>query len=192
MVALFLRVVFGFVLACLAVAATKVAFVITPADVLSLEPDARLERLARAGVLTLAVATQTGIFAAPFAVIVIGYAYWQRIKGWPYFVFSGLIISLLGLAVLFAAESPAKPTIANAYAIAAYIFAGMIGGYVYWIAAGRKAGRGGPQPKRDFNALPGSAAAGDAKGGRSTSGDEDVKVKKAARNGNGSGIAQGT
>lgn len=150
MIAVFVRIVSGFVLACLAVAATKVAFVITPADILALEPVARVERLARAGVLTLAVATQTAIFAAPFAAIAVAFAYWQRIRGWPFYVFAALVISLLGLAVLFAAESPAHPTIANAYAAAAYTFAGMIGGYVYWVVAGRVAGRRKEQPRPDF------------------------------------------
>lgn len=137
MFALFVRIILGFVLACLAAATTKVAFVITPADILALPPDQQAERLARAGVLILAVATQTAVFAAPFALITIAIAQLRRIGGWPFYVYAGLIISLIGLAVLFMTESPARPTIANAYAVAAYTFAGMIGGYVYWVVAGR-------------------------------------------------------
>lgn len=150
MIASFLRIIFGFVLACLAAAATKVAFVITPTDILALEPNARLEQLARAGVLMLAVATQSAIFAAPFAAIVIFFGHRHRLRGWPFYVFTGLIISLLGFATLFVTESSGIPTIANAYAAAAYTFAGMIGGYVYWVVSGRLAGSKEALSRPDF------------------------------------------
>lgn len=150
MIASFLRSVFGFVLACLAAAATKVGFVITPLELLALEPSAGLEQLARAGVLMLAVATQSAIFAAPFAVIVIVLGHRQRIRGWPYYVFSGLLISLLGFATLYITESAGHPTIGNAYAAAAYTFAGMIGGYVYWAVSGRGAGGSKERLRSDF------------------------------------------
>lgn len=148
MIASFLRSIFGFVLACLAAAATKVAFVITPLDILALEPGAGLEQLARAGVLMLAVATHSAIFAAPLAAIVIILAHKRQIRGWPYYVFSGLLISLLGFATLFITEAAGYPTIGNAYAAAAYTFSGMIGGYVYWAVSGRRAG--GKQQRPDF------------------------------------------
>lgn len=150
MIASFLRSVFGFLLACLAAAATKVAFVITPLEVLALEPSAGLEQLARAGVLMLAVATQSAIFAAPLAAVIIVLGHRQRIRGWPFYVFSGLLISLLGFATLFVTESAGLPTIGNAYAAAAYTFAGMIGGYVYWAVSGRAAGGRKERLRPDF------------------------------------------
>ncbi|CFX07702.1 membrane protein of unknown function [Candidatus Filomicrobium marinum] len=193
MIASFLRILLGFVFACLAAAMTKVAFVITPADILALGPDAQLERLARAGALILAVATQSAIFALPFAAIAIGLAHWLRIRGWPYYGFAGLLISLLGFAALYASEPSGIPTIANAYAVAAYLFAGVIGGYVYWVIAGRVAGRRSPPPKPDFVARRGEARDGNGEGrgatGESAPQDERLAQVKLNARVNGTGSA---
>lgn len=197
MIASVLRILLGFVLACLAAATTKVAFVITPADILALSPDAQLERIARAGALILAVATQSAIFALPFAAIAIGLAHWLRIRGWAYYGLAGLLISLLGFAALYASEPSGIPTIANAYALAAYLFAGVIGGYVYWTIAGRVAGRRSPPSKPDFVARRGEANGGNGEGqdatGKSPSQEERLaEVKLNARvNGSGSDRANG-
>lgn len=166
MIASFLRSVFGFLLACFGAAATKVAFVITPIDILALEPSAGLELFARAGVLMLAVATQSIIFAAPLAAIIIVLGHLYRIRGWPFYVFGGLLISLIGFATLFATESSGHPTIANAYAAAAYTFAGMIGGYLYWAVSGRLAGSKEERVRPDFVVRRGEAdkASGERKG----------------------------
>lgn len=180
MIASFLRILLGFVLACLTAAATKVAFVITPTDILALSPDAQLERLARAGALTLAVATQSAVFALPFAALAIGLAYWLRIRGWPYYSFAGLIISLLGFAALYASEPSGVATIANAYAVAAYLFAGVIGGYVYWAIAGRVAGRPSPPPKPDFVARRGEAKSRNGEG-QSTASTSPSKEERLAQ-----------
>ena len=62
-----IRVIFGFVLACLAAGAVKVAFAVTPAELAQASPD----RLWQAGEWALLAATETAVFAAPFALIAV-------------------------------------------------------------------------------------------------------------------------
>lgn len=140
MLAASLRIIFGFVLACLAGAITQVLFVITPADLYALEGGERWEQAGRALAVALSAATQFAVFSAPFAGVAILIGSLQRFRGWGYYVFAGLAIALLGFAVLYAAEESSEFTIANGYALAAFAFSGIIAGYVYWLIAGRSAG----------------------------------------------------
>lgn len=139
------RSLIGFVLACLAAALTQVLFVITPADLYLLEMDQRVEQAGRALALALSAATQFAIFAAPFALVAVIFGFVQGLRGWAYYVFVGLAISLLGFAALYAGESQSDFTIANSYAVAAFAFSGIIAGYVFWLVAGR-----GPAKRPDF------------------------------------------
>ena len=68
-----LRILFGFIVACLIAGVVTVAFVVTPADIANLPPEAQPERLGNAGILAL-FATHSAIFAFPFAIIAIGIA----------------------------------------------------------------------------------------------------------------------
>lgn len=147
MIAAFIRILIGFALACLVAAITQVLFVITPADLYSLGGEARMERVGFAWLVALSAATQAAIFAAPFALVAIGFGLAQALRGWAYYVFVGLGIAIAGFVVLYAGENSGQPTIANSYAVAAFAFSGIIGGYVYWLIAGRKAG-GNYQPQR--------------------------------------------
>ena len=140
MIAAVVRIVFGFALACLAAALTQVLFVITPMDLYSLEGDARWQRMGFAGIITLSAATQSGIFALPFAAAAIVFGVVQGVRGWAFYVFVGLTIALLGFSALYASEGSGQPTIANSYAVAAFAFSGIIAGYVYWLVAGHSAG----------------------------------------------------
>lgn len=140
MVAGVIRILIGFALASLAAAVTQVLFVITPADLYGLEGEARWQRIGFAGLVAVSAATQSAVFSAPFAAIAVVVGIVQGIRGWAYYVFAGLVISLTGFATLYAGEASGQPTIANGYAVAAFAFAGIIAGYVYWIVAGHRAG----------------------------------------------------
>lgn len=140
MIAAMVRILFGFVLACLAAAITQVLFVITPADLYSLDGDARWQRLGFAGMISLSAATQSAVFALPFAAVAILFGILLGVRGWAFYVFVGLAIALLGFAALYANEDGGQPTIANGYAVAAFAFSGIIAGYVYWLIAGHRAG----------------------------------------------------
>ena len=144
-----LRVLLGFALACLAAGLTLVLFVYTP---LELAREHAGDRVSEAGLLALAVATHTAMFAAPFALIGAGFAEWQRIGGWLYYVLIGIAIAAVGFAAQSWTESggEAQGSIRNGYAVAAFLITGGVAGLVYWLCAGRlasaRAGRRGPAP----------------------------------------------
>lgn len=144
-----LRVLLGFALACLAAGLTLVLFVYTP---LELAREHAGGRVSEAGLLALAVATHTAMFAAPFALIGAGFAEWRRIGGWLYYVLIGIAIAAVGFAAQSWTESggEAQGSIRNGYAVAAFLITGGVAGLVYWLCAGRlasaRAGRRGPAP----------------------------------------------
>jgi len=144
-----LRVLLGFALACLAAGLTLVLFVYTP---LELAREHAGDRVSEAGLLALAVATHTAMFAAPFALIGAGFAEWRRIGGWLYYVLIGIAIAAVGFAAQSWTESggEAQGSIRNGYAVAAFLITGGVAGLVYWLCAGRlasaRAGRRGPAP----------------------------------------------
>ena len=140
MIAAMVRILFGFVLACLAGALTQVLFVITPADIYGLEGAPRWQRIAFASAITLSAATQSAVFSLPFVAVVVLFGVVRRVQGWAYYVFASLAVALLGFAALYVSESGGQPTIANGYAVAAFAFSGIIAGYVYWLVAGHQAG----------------------------------------------------
>jgi hypothetical protein len=90
--------------------------------------------------LTLAAATQSAVFAAPFALVAAAIAEWQSLRGLLYYVIVGLAISAGGFAAIYAGEPPGPATIVNSYAASAYAVAGLVGGIIYWLLAGRFAG----------------------------------------------------
>jgi hypothetical protein len=139
-----LRVLFGFVVACLVAGVATVAFVVTPAD-LATQPDGIWsERLGSAGVLAMLAATHTAIFAFPFALIAIALGEWQRIRTWIFYVLAGIAISFGGFVAEYLAEAANQPSIVNDYAMRAFLTVGFFGGLAYWLVAGRGAGgRGG-------------------------------------------------
>jgi hypothetical protein len=155
-----LRVLFGFIVACLVAGLVTVAFVVTPADLAALPSDALAERLGNAGVLSLLAATHSAIFAFPFAFILIGIAEWRAIRTWIFYVLAGLAIALGGFAAEYLNEVPGQPSIVNEYALMTFIAVGALSGFAYWVLAGRRAGgrRGDAPPK---SAAPPAAPAPD-------------------------------
>lgn len=130
------RILFGFVLACLAAGAVKVGFAVTPAELAASSPD----RLWQAAEWALVSATESAIFAAPFAVIAVLLAEWLGIRSFAYYGIVGILIATAGFAVLIAGRTPETVGLANSYAIAAFLSTGLVAGIVYWIFSGRRAG----------------------------------------------------
>jgi hypothetical protein len=136
-----LRILLGFVVACLVAGAVTAAFVITPADVAALPDDLRPERLNNAGVLSLLAATHTALFSFPFAIPLVAFAEWRSVRSWLYYVIAGILIALGGFAAEYLVEAGIKPSIVNDYAARAFLTVGFAGGLAYWLIAGRLAGR---------------------------------------------------
>ena len=134
------RVLFGFVIACLIAGGSVVAFVITPADIVTLPPELRWDRLGSAGTLSLLAATHAAIFAFPFALTAIAIGEWLSIRSWIYYVLVGIAIAIAGFSAHYLVEVRGEPTIVNDYAVRAFLTLGFFGGFAYWIVAGRRAG----------------------------------------------------
>ena len=143
-----LRVLFGFIIACLVAGAVTVVFIVTPGDLAALPADAQAERLSNAGVLALLTATHSAIFSFPFALLAIGAAELWRLRSWIYYASVGVIVALGGFSAEYLNEVPGEPSILNNYALAAFLTAGVFGGLAYWLFAGRRAGprRGSTPP----------------------------------------------
>lgn len=134
------RVLTGFVAACLIAGLVQVLFVMTPAQLLNTSAEVFPTRAGEAGVLTLLAATHASIFAAAFALIAAALAEWRSIRGPLFFLLSGAVIGLLGFAAQYSSEVPGQPTIFNNYAFIAYLASGFFAGLAYWLIAGRSAG----------------------------------------------------
>ena len=138
----FFRVLTGFVLAMLAAAVIQVLFAFPPTAMGDVAAWAQ-----QAGVWALAAATHIAIFSFLFALLAIAFAEWQGVSKWVYYVLTGMTIAIGGFFAQYAAENASQPTIFNNYALVAFITAGSIGGLVYWLAAGRRAGARRTGPK---------------------------------------------
>ena len=136
MIGSILRVLVGFVLACIAAALVKLGFSLTPAELVSDDVD----KLTASGVLSLMIATHNAVFAAPFALVAAAIGEWQSIRSWIYYALAGIAIAIAGFIALYSGESGGQATIVNNYALAAFLAAGFVGGLVYWLVAGRRAG----------------------------------------------------
>ena len=131
-----LRVIVGFALACLAAGLAMVLFVYTP---LELATEHAGDRALEAGLLALAAATHSAVFAAPFALIGAGFGEWQRIGSWLYYALVGIAIAGVGFLAQFWTESTGEASIVNSYAVTAFIVTGFVAGIVYWLFSGRYA-----------------------------------------------------
>ena len=138
MIGRFIRVIFGFALACLAAGLTVVLFVYTPFEIADLQS----ERLSEVGLMTLFAATHSAVFAAPFALIGAVFGEWQRIGSWMYYVLVAIAIAAIGFLAQFWTEADGEATIVNSYAVTAFLLTGFVAGFVYWLFSGRFAGRG--------------------------------------------------
>jgi hypothetical protein len=131
------RAIFGFILACLAAAATLVLFVYTPAELASLPSDIGSDRLTEAGFFTLVVAPHVMLFSALPALICILFAEGRSIGTWTFYVGLGIALAVLGFLAQHFSEAPGQATILQNYALIAFLLAGVVGGLVYWFFSGR-------------------------------------------------------
>ena len=97
---LIFRVLLGYLVACFAAALTTVLFAWTPADLANMQGDLANDKLA----LSMPVATQIAIFAAPFALLAIALGEWQRWRDWAYYAAAGIAIALFGYLAQYQSE----------------------------------------------------------------------------------------
>lgn len=141
-----IRVLFGFILACIAAGVSQVLFAFGPSEVSSGDP----ERLALLLNLAAAAATQSAVFAAPLALVSAAVSEWQDIRSWLYHTVAGVVIAAAGFAAQYSSEAPGTASVFNNYALAAYMVTGLVAGLVYWVFAGRWAGA----PERIYEPAP--------------------------------------
>ena len=132
-----IRVVIGFAVACLVAAAVQVLFALTPGELISGGP----EYWSQGGIPLLRTATITAIFALPFAAIAILISEWQGIRSFAYHALAGIAIAMAGHGLLYSGQTASEPSIVNSYAAAAFLTTGLVGGFAYWLVAGRLAYR---------------------------------------------------
>ncbi|MGH1419623.1 MAG: hypothetical protein ACRBCJ_12260 [Hyphomicrobiaceae bacterium] len=135
-----LRVLFGFIWACLIAGVVTVLFIETPLELAKLPGIPLLEKISELTVLALRVATHSAIFSAPFVLLVALVGEWAHIRNWLYYAGAGMIIAALGLLLQYASEVGGQPTIINGYAILTFLTTGFLAGFAYWLFAGRRAG----------------------------------------------------
>ncbi len=148
-----LGVLFGFLFACVAAALTTLLFVVTPVELAGwLSLDDGGERFARFGLLWLAATTQSVVFSALFALVAVVIAEWLGKRDWIYYANTGILIAVLGFLAQWASEPTGQnwSVVNSSYPLVAFLATGFVGGFVYWMWAGRFAGRPGkavaPQP----------------------------------------------
>jgi hypothetical protein len=132
-----IRVVFGFVVACLAAGLTIVLFVTTPVELANTPSNAITDALSANGLLALFAATHSAVFAAPFALIGAAIGEWRRLAHWTYYAVVGIVIAGLGFLAQYMSEGGAQASIVNNYALVAFLTMGFVGGVIYWLVAGQ-------------------------------------------------------
>jgi hypothetical protein len=130
------RVLFGFILACLAAGLTKMLFAFGPDQVLDGNPD-KISKFIDGVLFT---ATHSAVFAAPFAFIATAISEWQSIRNWAYHALGGLAIAVAGFVAQMSSEAAGAPSIVNNYALTTFLTTGFVAGLTYWLFAGRSAG----------------------------------------------------
>jgi hypothetical protein len=134
-----LRVIFGFVAACLAAGLTMVLFVYTPLEIVT---EAIADRANEVVLLSLAAATHSAVFSAPFALIGAVLGEWWRIGSWLYYALVAVAIAAVGFLAQFWPEGGMESGLLNSYAVTAFVVTGLVSGIVYWLVAGRFASSG--------------------------------------------------
>ncbi len=129
------RVVLGLILACAAGALVKLGFA-DPENIFTTD----LGKLSWTGHKVLLVGTFMAQFSAPFALLAAAIGEWHSYRTWVFYVLVGLAISCAGLLAIHSGEVDPGRTIANNYAVAAYLCSGLVAGLVYWLTSGRFAG----------------------------------------------------
>ena len=133
------RFVLGFIAAVLTAGLVQVLFVAGLDGVRTGGP-VSIESM---GLLILLAATQSAVFAAPFAALAALVAAWLPTRSRLYFLAAGLLIGLGGFFAQHVGES-GPSTILNRYALTAYAVSGLAAGFVYWLAGVPKGRRAAP------------------------------------------------
>jgi hypothetical protein len=133
------RIAAGFALASVAAAVTLVAFVYAPADWAGLQADLNGDRLTEAGHFALVIAPWVALCGALPVLAGVLFAESRRIGGFTFYALAGIATAASGFLVQYYSEPPGAPGIFQAYALIAFLAAGLIGGGVYWASAGRYA-----------------------------------------------------
>jgi hypothetical protein len=76
-----------------------------------------------------------------------GLGEWRRIGSWMYYVLVAIAITAIGFLAQFLAEAQGEASIINNYAATAFLLTGFVAGLVYWLFAGRYAGRRDREPE---------------------------------------------
>ena len=137
------RVLIGFLIACIAAALTTLLFVVTPVELVGwLSLDDAGERFGRFALLWLAATTQSVIFSALFALVAVIIAEWLGKRDWIYYANTGVLIAVLGFLAQWASEPTGQnwSVVGSSYPLVAFLATGFVGGFVYWMWAGRFAG----------------------------------------------------
>jgi MFS family permease len=135
------RIIVGFVLASIAAGFVMVMFVNTPTELLT-QPARQLPETAEHVLnLTLLSAIQSALFAAVFVLIVAVVGELFSIRRPIFYLLFVAVIAFLGFVAQYMSETLGDPTVLNGYALAAFLTSGLLGGFVYWLAAGQFAGR---------------------------------------------------
>lgn len=128
------RFILGFITAALVAGVVQVLFV-TGFDGLSMGVPDLVDSMS---LLMLLAATQSAVFAFPFALIAAVIAGWLAVRSRFYFMGTGLAIGLGGFLAQHVGES-GPTTIFNRYALTAYAVSGLAAGFAYWLAGVPKA-----------------------------------------------------
>lgn len=134
-----LAMLVGYALACLAAGVAQAWAILRDAEVSALTNDVVSGLSGDAGLLAVGSALHIAQFAAPFALVAFGISEWRGIRSLAYYIAVAIIIAALGLAALIVSET-GSGTLFNERAVFAFLAAGVLGGYVYWLVTGRRAG----------------------------------------------------
>jgi hypothetical protein len=127
------RILTGFALASFAAAVTLVAFVYAPSETAGLTG----ARLSAAGYFAIVITPWVALCAALPAFISVMIAEARHIAGWTFYVLAGIGTAAVGFLVQYWTETRVGPGIFQAYALIAFLTAGLIGGLAYWVSSGR-------------------------------------------------------
>jgi len=136
MFAALFRLLFGLIVACLVGGAVQVMFALAPAELAVAGPD----RWQIAGAWALNSAVAIAMVAAPLVLLVGIFGELLGVRSFAFYVLAGIFVALAGFMALYSGEGPSDPTLANSYAIAAYLTTGLVAGIAYWLVSGRFAG----------------------------------------------------
>ncbi|MFA5952410.1 MAG: hypothetical protein WC807_19250 [Hyphomicrobium sp.] len=123
------RALIGLAAAAFAAAVVQVAFALAGGgSTAALSTAAELPRL------VMLVWLHTLVFSIALALPLIAVAHLLAVRSWTLCAACGIAVALAGFMTQYASEGRGS-TILNAYALAAFVTAGLAGGTAYWLAA---------------------------------------------------------